>query len=99
MRVGQVIGTVTLSQADPGLAPARLLLVNPLAADTFATACANPPALSDEPTLVAYDMLGTSEGSIVGFVEGGEATAPFDRPAPVDALIIALFDHIEHHPA
>ncbi len=34
----------------------------------------------------------------MGFVEGAEATAPFDDPTPIDAITVAIFDTIEHVP-
>jgi len=48
--------------------------------------------------LVVYDDLGAGEADIVGFVEGAEATAPFESPTPIDAITVAIFDWIEHHP-
>ena len=42
--------------------------------------------------------LGAGETDIVGFVEGAEATAPFEGPTPVDAITVAIFDEIDHHP-
>ena len=50
------------------------------------------------PSLVVYDALGAGETDIVGFVEGAEATAPFKAPTPIDAITVAIFDWIEHHP-
>lgn len=98
MRVGHVIGKVTLNQFDPGLKAGRFLLVNPVESAHFNTACTDPPPLSDAPSLVVFDSVGAGQGDIVGFVEGGEATVPFESPIPIDALAIALFDKINHHP-
>ena len=50
------------------------------------------------PSLVVYDNLGAGTNDIVGFVEGAEATAPFDQPTPVDAITAAIFDSIYHEP-
>jgi carbon dioxide concentrating mechanism protein CcmL len=99
MRVSQVIGKVTLSQSDPGLAAGRFLLVSPVASAGLNGACAAPPPLSPEASLVAWDAVGAGLGDIVGVVEGAEATAPFDRPVPIDAMAIALFEQIHYHPA
>ncbi len=98
MRIGHVIGKVTLNQSDPGLAAGRFLLVNPVDAAHFNTACRQPPPLSSQPTVVVYDNLGAGQGDIIGFVEGGEATVPFDHPIPIEALCIALFDQIHYSP-
>ena len=98
MRIGHVIGRVTLNQSDPGLAAGRFLLVNPVEAAHFNTACRERPPLSSQPTLVVYDNLGAGEGDIIGFVEVGEATAPFEYPIPIEALNIALFEQIHYTP-
>lgn len=99
MKVAHVIGKVTLSQCDPGLAGQRFLLVDPVEAEHFNTACRTSPPLSGGATFVAVDHTGAGTGDVVGIVEGGEATVPFENPAPVDALAIALFDKLHHVPA
>ena len=99
MRIGQVIGRVTLNQQDPALRGGRWLKVNPLDRDQMRDACIRPPVLSKQPTLVAYDNLGAREGDIVGVVEGAEATAPFDDPIPIDAICVAIFESITYEPA
>jgi ethanolamine utilization protein EutN len=99
MRIGHVIGRVTLNQQDPSLRGGRFLLVNPVDAAHLNSACATPPPLSSQPSIVVYDNIGAGPGDIIGFVEGGEATAAFDFPIPIEALNIALLDQIHHHPA
>ena len=76
----------------------RWLLVNPLEADQLNTACDIEPGMTSLPSVVVYDNLGAGESDIVGFVEGAEATAPFEKPTPIDAITVAIFDRIEHHP-
>ena len=98
MRIGQVIGKTTMSRQDPAFKGARWLMVNPVDAAHFNTACETPPPLSKMSTLVVYDQLGAGENDIVGFVEGAEATAPFDIPTPIDAITVAIFDQIHHTP-
>ncbi|MCF7674003.1 MAG: EutN/CcmL family microcompartment protein [Akkermansiaceae bacterium] len=98
MRIAQVIGRVTHSIQDPSFKGGRWLMVNPLDAMDLNTACATPPPLSAQFSLVAYDNLGAGEGDIVGIVEGAEATAPFDFPIPIDAITVAIFDSISHTP-
>ena len=99
MRIGHVIGKVTLNQQEASLVGGRFLLVNPVAACDLNSACTQAPPLSSQPTIVVYDRLGAGPGDIIGFVEGGEATAAFDFPIPIEALNIALLDQIHHHPA
>ena len=83
---------------DSALHATRWLLVNPLEADQLNTACDIEPGMTSLPSVVVYDNLGAGESDIVGFVEGAEATAPFEKPTPIDAITVAIFDRIEHHP-
>lgn len=96
MRIGHVIGKATLSIQPSSFKGGRWLLVNPLDATQLNDACANRPEVSPQPTVVVYDNLGAGEGDIIGFVEGAEATAPFDHPIPIDALNIAIFDSLSY---
>ena len=99
MRIGQVIGNVTLNKQDPAFQGARWLVVNPLARKQIAGACeAKSLPLSSEPSLVVFDNIGAGRGDIIGFVEGGEATQIFDGPTPVDATNVAIFDTFFYNP-
>lgn len=98
MRVAHVIGRVTLSLHEPAFKGGRWLLCSPLDAEQFAGACQAPPAVSAQPSLVAYDSLGAGPGDIVGVVEGAEATAPFDHDMPIDAITVAIFDSLFFQP-
>jgi carbon dioxide concentrating mechanism protein CcmL len=98
MRLGTVIGRVTLSQTVPALIGARWLIINPFTREHFQQGSAAPSGLSKEPSLVVYDDLGGALGQTLGFIEGREAAAPFDEPTPVDAFNGALVDHIFYNP-
>jgi carbon dioxide concentrating mechanism protein CcmL len=98
MRLGKVIGRVTLSTTVPALEGARWLIVSPFSRANFQRGSETPSNLSSEPTLVIYDDLGGGVGQTVGFVEGREAACPFDRPTPVDAINAALVDEVFYHP-
>ena len=98
MRIGQVIGKVTMSVQESAFRGARWLVVNPVEAEQLNTACEVEPGLTKQPSLVVYDNLGAGQHDIVGFVEGAEATAPFEGPTPVDAITVAIFDQIDHQP-
>lgn len=98
MRIGQVIGKITMSRQDPAFKAATWLMVSPVDARDFNTCCEQPPHLGKEPSVVVYDRLGAGTHDIVGFVEGAEATAPFDDPTPIDAITVALFDQIKYQP-
>ncbi len=87
-----------MAKQDPAFKGARWLIVSPVASPDLNTACHTPPPVSDHPSVVVYDQLGAGLHDIVGFVEGAEATAPFDQPTPIDAITVALFDQIHHVP-
>jgi microcompartment protein CcmK/EutM len=96
MRLGHVIGRVTLSQQDPAYLGGRFLLVQPLATAQFAGAPMVP--LAPGSTLVVYDNLGAGAGHIIGYTEGAEASVPFAQPTPVDAFNAAIVDKIFFNP-
>jgi ethanolamine utilization protein EutN len=96
MRLGHVIGKVTLSKQDPAYKGGRFLLVQPFAKAQFAGAPMVPLAKGN--SLVVYDNLGADLGHTIGFTEGAEATAPFDNPTPVDAFNAAIIDEIFYTP-
>ncbi|MBU6399209.1 MAG: ethanolamine utilization protein EutN [Verrucomicrobia bacterium] len=98
MRLGTVIGRVTLSRTVPALAGARWLVVSPFTRDHFQSDANARPGLSKDPSLVVYDALGGGVGQTIGFVEGREAAQPFDEPTPVDAINAALVDAIFYSP-
>ena len=96
MRLGHVIGRVTLSKQDPAFKGARFLLVQPFAKEQFRGAAMTP--LAKSLSLVVYDNLGAGLGNVIGFTEGAEATAPFDVPTPVDAFNAAIVDEVFYAP-
>jgi microcompartment protein CcmK/EutM len=98
MRLGSVIGRVTLSRTVPALAGARWLIVSPFTRDHFQRGAETPPGMSKDPSLVVYDNLGGGVGQTVGFIEGREAAQPFDQPTPIDAINAALVDEIFYKP-
>ena len=96
MRLGHVIGRVTLSQQDPAYKGGRFLIVQPFSREQFAGAPLLP--LAKGSSLVVYDNLGAGVGHVIAFTEGAEASAPFDQPTPVDAFNAALVDKIFYTP-
>ena len=98
MRLGTVIGRVTLSVSVPELQGARYLVVSPFTREHFQRGTQPPAGLSKEPSLVVYDDIGGGIGQTIGFVEGREAACPFERPTPVDAFNAALVDEIFYYP-
>src|SRR5215467_4584119 len=98
MRMGTVIGRVTLSKALPSLIGGRWLIVSPFTREQFQQGIETPPGLSKDPSLVVYDNLGGGVGQTIGFIEGREAAQPFAQPTPVDAINAALVDEIFYSP-
>jgi carbon dioxide concentrating mechanism protein CcmL len=98
MRLGTVIGRITLGKAVEGLDGARWLVISPFTREHFQQGAKTPPGLSKDSSLVAYDDLGAGVGQTIGFIEGREAAMPFARPTPVDAIVAALVDTIFYSP-
>ena len=98
MRLGTVIGRVTLSVTVPALKGARWLIVSPFTREHFQNGSQAPTGLSKEPSLVVYDNLGGAVGQTIGFVEGREAACPLESPTPTDAINAALVDEIFYSP-
>lgn len=89
MRIGKVIGRVTLSRCYDTLTGGRFLLV--AVQDRFALA--GEPRRTGE-ALVVYDQFGAREGDLIAFAESREATQPFypDKRVPIDAYNSAILD-------
>ena len=98
MRLGTVIGRVTLSVTVPALEGARWLIVSPFTREHFQRGTEAPAGLSKDPSLVVYDDLGGGVGQTICFVEGREAACPFEEPAPIDVINAALIDEIYYNP-
>jgi len=86
MRMGTVIGRVTLSVRNERFVGERLLLALPWVTETFESGKKFAPAI------VVYDQLGANVGQNIAISEGREAACPFPSPTPVDAYCAALVD-------
>ena len=91
MRIGKVVGRVTLTQPYETLVGGRFLLV--AIQDRFSLA--GKPRRSTE-TLVCYDHLGASEGDLIAVSESREACMPFypEKRVPLDAYNSAILDRV-----
>ena len=98
MRLGAVIGNVTLSKTVPGIEGARWLIVSPFTREHYQRGRQTPAGMSTEPSLVVYDDLGGGIGQTIGFIEGREASSPFDQPTPIDAISAVLVDEVFYQP-
>lgn len=98
MKLGSVIGRVTLNKVAPELEGARWLIVSPFTRERFAHGADAPVQVGTDPSLVVYDALGGGVGQTIGYIEGREAAQPFDKPTPIDAINAALVDEISYVP-
>jgi len=90
MRIGEVIGTVTLSRVHASLVGARWIIGVPCSLKALAQ-----DGPGDGEDVVIYDNLGAGAGSRVGFSEGVEAAAPFHpKKTPVDAYCGCILDKV-----
>lgn len=91
MRIGEVIGSVTLSRWHPSLTAASWKLVVPL----------NQAGIHGEASgrgepFVVFDEFGAGNGSLIAISEGAEAAAPFAPDVkPIDGYNAAILDTIE----
>lgn len=90
MRIGEVVGTVTLNRCHPALSGGRFKLVVPLS-------LADLRGKGGEPAgeIAVYDELGAGVGSRIAISEGREAAQPFYPDVkPIDAYNAAILDTI-----
>lgn len=92
MRMGTVVGRVTLGVRHPRFKGERLLLTLPWTDETFGG------AEKFAPSIVVYDQLGAGVDQHIAISEGREAACPFPSPTPVDAYCAALIDDFYHKP-
>lgn len=98
MKLGSIIGRVTLNRTLAPLEGARWLIVSPFTREHYQQGKETPPGMSKDPSLVVYDDLGGMLGQTIGYIEGREAAQPFEKPTPVDAINAALVDEIFYDP-
>jgi ethanolamine utilization protein EutN len=94
MRIGDVIGTVTLNSIHPSLVGASFKLVAPLSWDNLAGQSSEP--LEE---IAVLDQLGAGVGHRIAISEGREAAMPFHPDSkPVDAYNAAILDRLDYEP-
>ena len=93
MRIGRVIGRVTLSRQYPALQGGRFVITLPYGRERL-----QGGAGGTDPVVV-IDFLGAGIGSLISFVEGREAGCPFGPVlTPVDAYCSAILDQVDYRP-
>ncbi len=92
MRIGEVIGRLTLNQCDPKMIGGRFLIVQP-----HDPASLREGSMGKGEVVVVYDQMGARLGDRVAFSEGREAAMPFhpDRVA-LDAYLVCLLDSVTY---
>ena len=91
MRIGQVVGRVTLTQPYKTLVGGRFLLVQ--VQDRFAL---TGEQLRRNEVIVCYDHLGARDGDLIGLAEWRQAAQPFypEKRVPIDAYNAAILDAV-----
>ena len=89
MRIGKVVGKVTLQPAYETLIGGRFMIVE--VQDRFSLA---GQTRKTNEYLVVYDNLGATDGSLIAFTESREACMPFypEKRVPLDAYNAAILD-------
>jgi ethanolamine utilization protein EutN len=98
LKLGTVIGRVTLSKSVDLLKGGRFLVVSPFNREQFAKGINAAPSMGTDPSLVVYDDLGGGVGDVIGYEEGAEAAQPFEVSPPIDAINAALVDEMFYNP-
>jgi microcompartment protein CcmK/EutM len=102
MRIGDVVGTITLNRAHPSLSGASFKLVVPLSWDNLAAEKARGgPHFAERPAaleeIAVLDELGAGIGSRIAISEGREAAMPFHpQIKPIDAYNAAILDTLNY---
>ncbi len=92
MRIGEVIGRLTLSVSDAKLHGGRFMIVQP-----HDPASLRNSGLGSGEVVVVYDELGARLGDRVGFSEGREAAMPFHpTPVAIDAYLACILDDVSY---
>jgi ethanolamine utilization protein EutN len=98
MKLGTVIGRVTLSRSEKTLTGGRFLIVSPFSREQYAKRLDAGAGMGKDPSLVVYDDLGGGVGDVIGYEEGAEAAQPMPQPTPIDAINCALIDEMFYSP-
>ncbi|MDO5581055.1 MAG: EutN/CcmL family microcompartment protein [Planctomycetia bacterium] len=97
MRIGKVVGTVTLGTIHPSLIGGQLKIVVPFTFHDLAfkgDSAAHSGKRATE--LVVYDELSAGIGEWIALSEGAEASMPFyPNNKPIDAYAAAILDTVE----
>ena len=96
MKIGYVIGRVTLNHKVDAYKGGRFFLVLPATREQLLRDTLEP--LPPGNSVIVYDELGASLGDRIAFSEGGEASASFQQDTPVDAYNCMILDQLIYQP-
>jgi ethanolamine utilization protein EutN len=96
MRIGHIIGRVTMVQKDPAYNGGRFFLVLPATREQLERDTLEPLPKGD--SVVVYDNLGATIGDRIAFSEGGEACQAFCDDTPIDAYNCMILDKLHYTP-
>ena len=95
MKLARVVGRVVLSSRDENLGFGNLVVAWPLDKRNYQQD-GRGELPKTQVNLVVYDTIGAIPGDIIGYVDGAEATAAFDRPIPIDAYNVGIVEKINY---
>ncbi len=91
MRIGKVIGKLTLSRCHASVAGGQWKIVAPMNENDLRNATE-----STAEELVVYDELSAGSGQLIAVSEGAEASMPFfPNNKPLDAYNAAILDRVD----
>ncbi len=96
MRIGHVIGRVTLNHGVDSYQGGRFFLVMPATKEQLRRDTLEPLPKGD--SVIVYDDLGATIGDRIAFSEGGEASQAFKGDTPVDAYNCMILDNLHYMP-
>lgn len=96
MKIGQVVGRMTLNHALDSYRGGRFFLVIPC--DRGALENEDASSIPEGNSCVVFDELGADIGDRIAFSEGGEACMAFDGDTPVDAYNCMILDNLNYTP-
>ena len=96
MKIGQVVGRMTMNHHLDAYRGGRFFLVIPCDKDFLVSAPADAIPLGH--SCVVFDELGADIGDRIAFSEGGEACMAFSSDTPVDAYNCMILDTLNYTP-
>ena len=96
MKIGHVIGRVTLNHKIDSYTGGRFFLVLPATREQLLRDTLTPLPAGN--SVVVFDNLGADIGDCIAFSEGGEACMAFCEETPVDAYACMILEKLNYSP-